>query len=119
MPYRIVENPTLEETQCFRSLKGKHGHIDEGIFIAEGPKIARVVLRSEYEVIAAFLTEEHFSCFAPLLEASKGETRVMLAPKEEMERVVGYPLHQGIMLAVRIPDSPPIASIIAITRTHS
>jgi tRNA G18 (ribose-2'-O)-methylase SpoU len=95
----------------FRSLKGKQGHIDRGLFIAEGPKIVRKMLESSIEVVSAFLTPEYFEEFQTLFEnRANGSdwTDIYIAPKSEMEQVVGYALHQGVMLACRIPQSRTI-----------
>src|SRR5581483_5914070 len=103
MSYRIHYDYPAEAVQYFRSLKGKGGLSEQGLFIAEGEKIARKVLGHQLEIAAAYLTEERFQILKPLFEDRSGPTDIFLAPKEEMERVVGYPLHQGIMLAARIP----------------
>ena len=59
------------------------------------------------------MTEEHFEHFRDTFEKRSDDTEIFLATKEEMEHIVGYHLHQGVMLAVRIPESRTIAEAIA------
>jgi tRNA G18 (ribose-2'-O)-methylase SpoU len=96
----------------FASLKGIAGHLKDGLFVTEGPKIVESVLRSSAEVPFALMTREFFEHFEPLLQARAGTpTQIHLALKPEMEKIVGYPLHQGVMLAVCIPEPPALTTI--------
>jgi tRNA G18 (ribose-2'-O)-methylase SpoU len=96
-----------EHRKYFASLKGVSGHIRDGIFIAEGPKIVEHMLRSNADVPLGFMTEDFFSQYETVLSRRTGEgTKVHVAPKSEMEAIVGFSLHQGVMLAVRIPQQP-------------
>jgi tRNA G18 (ribose-2'-O)-methylase SpoU len=96
----------------FASLKGIAGHLKDGLFVAEGPKIVESVLRSSVAVPFALMTQEFFEHFSPLFESRPGEpTQVHIAQKSAMEKIVGYPLHQGVMLAVCIPEQPELTMI--------
>jgi tRNA G18 (ribose-2'-O)-methylase SpoU len=96
----------------FRSLKGKQGHIERGIFIAEGPKVTRKMLGSSIEIVSAYLTKEYFEKLKSSFEKRNDATNIFIATKEEMEQVVGYNLHQGVMLACRIPQSRAIEEAV-------
>jgi tRNA G18 (ribose-2'-O)-methylase SpoU len=108
MPYTLHEIHDEPATEDFRSLKGKSAHIEKGLFIAESPKIVRKVLESGFDVPSAFMTEEHFENLRQLFENRTDSTNIFLASKPEMEKIIGYPLHQGVMLAVRIPENPSL-----------
>jgi tRNA G18 (ribose-2'-O)-methylase SpoU len=108
MAYTLIQKYDPSAVDVFRSLKGKAGPFEKGLFIAESEKIVKKVLESSIEVRSAYLTEEHFENLQPLFVARDGSTDVFLASKEEMEKIVGYPLHQGIMLACRIPENRPL-----------
>jgi tRNA G18 (ribose-2'-O)-methylase SpoU len=96
----------------FASLKGTAGHLKDGIFIAEGPKLTESMLRSSASVPFALMTESFFAHFRSLLDERSGPaTQVHIADKAAMERIVGYPLHQGVMLAVNIPEQPELSAI--------
>jgi len=113
MPYIIHESYDDSTTEYFRSLKGNASHLDKGLFIAESPKIVRKVLQSPFTVPLAFMTEEHFENLRPLFDNRFDTTDIFLASKTEIEKVIGYPLHQGVMLAVRIPENPSLLQAAA------
>jgi len=108
----INTNPSAATLDLFRSLRGKGGHFERGLFIAEAPKVVRKFLESSYEIPYAYLTESYFEHFRSLLEEREGNTEVIVASKDEMEKVVGYALHQGVMIAGKIPESPSLSSIL-------
>jgi tRNA G18 (ribose-2'-O)-methylase SpoU len=96
---------SAEDVSDFHSLRGKSGHLDRGLFIAESPKVVEHVLESRMRVHAAFVTPEHFEKYRAAFEARPEVVRVFIAQKPEMESVVGYALHQGLMMTVAIPPS--------------
>jgi tRNA G18 (ribose-2'-O)-methylase SpoU len=105
MAYTIIQKYNPAAVDVFRSLRGKSGLFEQGLFIAESEKIVKKVLESSTKVVSAYLTKEHFGSLQPLFNNRSDTTDIFLASKEEMEKVVGYPLHQGIMLACRIPEN--------------
>jgi tRNA G18 (ribose-2'-O)-methylase SpoU len=108
MAYTLIQKYDPSAVDDFRSLRGKGGLFEKGFFIAESEKIVRKVLESTIEIHSAYITKEHFENLRPLFDTRSDSTNVFLASKEEMEKVVGYPLHQGLMLACRIPDNPEL-----------
>jgi tRNA G18 (ribose-2'-O)-methylase SpoU len=106
MAYQLSTDKRPRELSFFRSLKGKGGHLDEGIYIVENPKIVEKVLASNAEVASAYMTAEYLAQYATQLERRDGvTTTVIVGNKQDMESIVGYDLHQGVMLAVRIPST--------------
>jgi tRNA G18 (ribose-2'-O)-methylase SpoU len=88
---------------AYRSLKGKA--LDRnGIFIAEGEKVVRALLKSKLRVISALMTEKWYRKLRSEIEkrAKKG-FQVYIAGQKEMEKIVGFHLHQGIMATAEIP----------------
>src|ERR1035437_3710484 len=113
MSYHIIREYSPSAVDDFRSLKGKGGHFKKGLFIAEGEKVVRKVLESKLDVASAYVTEEHFKNLQDLFEDRKDATDIYLATKSEMEKIIGYQLHQGVMLAVRIPDNRQLPEAVA------
>jgi tRNA G18 (ribose-2'-O)-methylase SpoU len=108
----VVSDLSEAHYAYFASLKGIAGHLKDGLFVAEGPKIVESILRSSVTVPFALMTQEFFEQFTALFESRKGEpTQVHIAQKPAMEKIVGYPLHQGVMLAVGIPEQPELSSL--------
>ncbi len=118
MAYELLEHPSANDPegllQHFRTLRGRSGQLDEGIFIAESPKIVERVLASQMGVDLLYATAEFVSDLQPLLESRPETVRVVVAPKEEMEKVVGYHLHQGVMLAAKVPSISEHAEVCEI-----
>lgn len=110
MAYTLISSFHASAVEDFRSLRDNSGYLEKGLFIAESEKIVRKVLESSIEVPLAYLTEEHFENLRPLFDARNDSTDVFLTSKKEMEKIVGYPLHQGVMLACRIPENRPLMS---------
>jgi tRNA G18 (ribose-2'-O)-methylase SpoU len=108
MAYTLISSFHASAVEDFRSLRGNSGHLEKGLFIAESEKIVRKVLESSIEIPFAYMTEEHFENLRPPFKHRIDTTNVFLASKEEMEKIVGYQLHQGVMLACRIPDNRPL-----------
>lgn len=110
----VLSELTEPHFAYFSSLKGKTGHISAGLFIAEGPKITEVMLRSDAQIPYALMTREYLEHFLSLLGLRAQEpTLVHVAEKSAMEQIVGYSLHQGVMLAVRIPKEPILDQIVS------
>ncbi len=105
MPYTVFQESDPSAIDVFRSLKGKGGPFEKGLFIAESEKIVQKILNRPVQVPIAYMTPKRFENIRPLLDSRSDETAVYLASKETMESVIGYPLHQGIMLACRIPEN--------------
>ncbi len=113
MAYHLIREYSPSAINDFRSLKGNGGHFEKGLFIAEGEKVTRKMLESTLEVPSAYITEEHFENLQNLFENRSDVTDIYLATKSEMEEIIGYHLHQGVMLAVRIPESRQLSEAIA------
>jgi tRNA G18 (ribose-2'-O)-methylase SpoU len=110
MAYELTEL-SPKHLSYFQSLKGKSGHLADGIFIAEGPKIVEHVLRSNCEIPYGLMTPAFFERFKPLFERIGIVTQLHVVPKSEMESIVGFDLHQGVMLAASIPPQPTLQLI--------
>jgi tRNA G18 (ribose-2'-O)-methylase SpoU len=111
MPYRLIVSYDPEAIDDFRSLKGKGGPLTKGLFIAESERIAHKILASPFEVPKAFMTPEQLDSLRALLERRSDHTDIFVAPKSEMEQIIGYHLHQGVMLAVRIPANRALVEV--------
>jgi tRNA G18 (ribose-2'-O)-methylase SpoU len=60
------------------------------------------------------MTDQWLRDLEPLLEQKRnGEMKVWVAPKETLESIVGFHLHQGVMAIGRIPQSPGLDRVIA------
>jgi len=113
MAYQLIREYSQSAIDDFRSLKGRGGHFKKGLFIAEGEKVVQKVLESKLDIASAYMTEEHFKNLQNLFENRSDKTDIFLASKVEMEEIIGYHLHQGVMLAVRIPKNRELSEVVA------
>lgn len=110
MKFNVTHHPTPAQIACFADLKHPR---ERGVFIAEAEKIVTRLLESDIEVISLYLTEEHFESKKSLLERHEQASAagIFIASKKEMERIVGFTLHQGILAAANIPAEKTLDEI--------
>jgi len=115
MKFRLNDKPSLEKTSPFANLKLPR---EEGTFIAESEKVVVQLLESEIEISSLYLTQEHFGEQESRIEAHKqsNEVEILIAPKSEMENIVGYSLHQGILASAKIPKERSLEELITASR---
>lgn len=114
MQFTIVRSPAEHDLDHFKNLKRSRSHSN---FIAEGEKVVVRLLESSLPIGSIYLTEEHFESKRALLEAHEqdSEIKVFIAKKGEMEEIVGFPLHQGILAACKVPPEPTLEELIQKT----
>ena len=102
MKFRINDTPSPEKTAPFANLKLPR---EEGMFIAESEKVVVQLLESAIEISSVYLTQEHFNEQRARIETHEqsAEAEILITPKSEMESIVGYSLHQGILASAKIP----------------
>lgn len=112
MRYIVNDNPSQEKTSPFANLKLPR---EEGTFIAESEKVVVQLLESVIEISSLYLTEEHFNGQRARIEAHEqtAEAEILIASKTEMEGIVGYSLHQGILASAKIPKEQTLEELIA------
>ena len=99
-----IKNLDDPRISIYRSLKGKQLDKD-GVFIAEGNKVFRALLKSDLKIVSALMTEKWLQVFRRQInKRTKKGMRVYIMDRKEIERVVGFNLHQGLMAATRIPS---------------
>lgn len=104
------------DLQPYRTLRRPLEHQRNGMFVAEGEKVVRKLLVSDLEILTVLLTPEWFEEYRPLLEQRSGSMRVFVAPKQLVEEIVGFHLHQGIMAVARIPRPLTLLEALAHVR---
>jgi tRNA G18 (ribose-2'-O)-methylase SpoU len=81
----------------------------EGMFIAEGEVVLRVLLtRSRHQPVSVFIAEKRVPSLAPLIAALPDPVPVYTAHQEIMDRIAGIHLHRGVLALGR--RSPPVSA---------
>jgi len=107
-----IDSLELPELQPYRTMRRQHEHREHGIFVAEGEKVVRRLLESQFFVVSLLLPEKWVSELEPLLRARSEEVRVFVAEKDLLEKSTGFSMYQGLLAVGRIPSQPSLEQIL-------
>jgi tRNA G18 (ribose-2'-O)-methylase SpoU len=94
------------ELEPYATMRRPPEHERQGIFVAEGTKVVRRLLESNFTVVSVVLPDKWLDEFRPLLEARPEPITVYLAEKQLLETLTGFSMFQGVLAVGKIP--PPI-----------
>ena len=100
----------------FRTMRAQAGHLNDGVFVAEGPKIVQRLLESPHEVLAVLLPPEWRAEFEPLVAARPENIQFFVAELAVLEQLTGFILYQGVLGLARVPRSATFAEVLALPR---
>ena len=109
---RHVDSLDLPELAPYRTMRRHHDHIQQRIFVAEGDKVVRRLLESSFAVVSALMPEKWVGELAPLLKARPEDIPVFIAPKDQLEQIIGFSMYQGVMAVGRFPEPVPLETIL-------
>jgi len=104
-----LDRPELEP---YRTMRRHVDHVQRRIFVAEGEKVVRRLLESDFGVVSALMPEKWVRALAPLLEARRENIPVFIAPKELLEQLIGFSMFQGVLAVGRFPEARPLEAIL-------
>lgn len=115
--FRVEKIPSLDlaELAPYRTLRRPFEHEEQGIFVAEGDKVVRRLLESDFGVVSVLLPENRLAEFEPLLRA-RPEPDICaysIAKKSVLEELVGFEMFQGVLAIGKIPAPPTLDEILA------
>ena len=102
---------TLTEAQ----LRKEHEK-DDGIFIAESPKVINVALNAGHTPLALLCEKRHITGDAAEIIARCGDIPVYTGERELLARLTGYTLTRGVLCAMRRPVEPKVEDICRSAR---
>jgi tRNA G18 (ribose-2'-O)-methylase SpoU len=103
----------LPELAPYRTMRRSAEHEKQGVFVAEGIKVVRRLLESNFTVVSVVLPEKCLEEFRPLLETRPEQITVYLAERQFLETLTGVSLFQGVLAVGKIPPPAPLAEILA------
>ena len=95
---RLAPYASLTEAQLRNRL-----HAEQGIFIAESPKVIRVALDAGYEPLSLLCERRHISGDAADIILRIGSYPVYTGERELLASLTGYTLTRGVLCAMRRP----------------
>jgi tRNA G18 (ribose-2'-O)-methylase SpoU len=87
----------------FRNMKAQFGHLDEGIFVAEGEKVVRRLLESKHPVVSVLIPPSWRTEFELLLLQRKETVDLFIADKAILEKLTGFQIYQGVLAVGLVP----------------
>ena len=76
-------------------------HPENGLFIAESPKVIGYALDAGYEPVSLLMERRHIAGKAASLLDRVGDTPVYTADSDVLRQLTGYPLTRGVLCAMR------------------
>ncbi|MBE6037666.1 MAG: RNA methyltransferase [Anaerofustis stercorihominis] len=101
----------LTEAQLMRKDKP-----EEGIFIAESPKVIERALESGYEPVSLLVEKRHLDGEAKDIVAKMGDIPVYTAEFEIISRITGFNLTRGALCAMRRKAYPSLEEVLTGAR---
>lgn len=103
-----IQNIYSPELDCYARLTNaelrKKSKPDEGIFIAESPKVITLALNSGCEPVSLLMERIHITGDAETILSRCGEIPVYTADRELLQQLTGYELTRGVLCAMRRPS---------------
>ena len=107
-----VDSLELPELAPYRTMRMHHDHFQQRIFVAEGVKVVRRLLESDFTIVSALMLEKWIPELESLLDARPENITAFIAPKPAMEQLVGFTLYQGVMAIGQFPAPMPLEELL-------
>ena len=88
-------------------------HPEEGIFIAESPKVVERALDAGYAPVSVLVEDRHIEGEAREILERVGDVPVYTASFEVLRQLTGFPLTRGVLCAMRRKAIPTLAETLA------
>jgi len=109
---QLVDSLDRPDLEPYRTMRRPGPHVQQRIFVAEGDKVVRRLLESHFTIVSLLVLEKWVSQLEPLLAARPENIPVFVAPKEQLEKLVGFWVYQGMMAVGRFPEPIPLPVIL-------
>lgn len=108
---RVAAFATMTETQLRNRLNA-----EQGLFIAESPKVIRVALQAGYEPMALLCEQQHIEGDAADIIKAHPEMPVYTGSRDLLSQLTGYTLTRGVLCAMRRKPEPRLEDILKDAR---
>ncbi|HLP78437.1 MAG TPA: RNA methyltransferase, partial [Candidatus Paceibacterota bacterium] len=111
---RKIESLDLPELEPYRTMRRPAEHHEQGIFVAEGEKVVRRLLQSDFPVISVLLPEKWLKDYEPLIRARpEKDIPVFVTELSVLEQLVGFPMFQGVLAVGKLPYRPSLEEALS------
>ena len=112
MRTRKIDSLDLSELEPYRTMRRQLEQREQGIFVAEGEKVVRRLLDSNFEVVSLLLPEKWAREYEPLLRVRPETIPVYVAEKEVLETLTGFSMYQGVLAVGKVPAARTLESVL-------
>ena len=110
---RPVEALDLPELAPYRTMRWQREQREQGLFVAEGEKVVRRLLESDFEVVSLLLPERWYQEYSELIaKRPEQQIEVFTAEKELLEKLTGFSFYQGVLAIGRVPKPVSLESVM-------
>lgn len=110
---RQIESLDLPELAPYRTMRRPHEHCEQGVFVAEGEKVVRRLLESDFTVVSLLVPEKWLLEYEVLLQRRTEDVPVFIAERKLLETLVGFSMFQGVLAVGKIPATRSLQEILA------
>src|SRR5438105_9340289 len=107
-----IDSLNRPELAPYRAMRRAAEHERDGIFVAEGEKVVRRLLKTNLKVISVLLTQEWLDILQTSLERRPEEVQAFVAEKKLLESLVGFQLYHGLLTVAEIPQPAALENIL-------
>jgi len=100
------------ELAPYRTLRRRKDLERRQFFVAEGEKVVRRLLESDFPVVSLLLTREWLEQLEPWLHSRSESIQVFVATKEEIEQITGFNCYQGVKAVGRIREPATLDTVL-------
>ena len=115
MPILKIQSLESPELAVYRSLTEaqlrRKVEPEQGIFIAESPKVIRVALEAGYQPISLLCEERHIKGDAADIVEKCQLLPIYTGERELLAQLTGYTLTRGVLCAMHRPQLPQVSEI--------
>ena len=108
---RVAIFATMTEAQLRNRL-----HAEQGLFIAESPKVILVALQAGYEPLSLLCERRHIEGDAAGIISACPDMPVYTGTREMLSQLTGYTLIRGVLCAMRRKPEPRLEEMLGAAR---
>src|SRR5437867_8309405 len=108
-----IESFDLPQLQPYPTMRRQAEHREQGIFVAEGEKVVRRLLESQFTVVSVLMPEKWLPSLEPLLWARPEMVAVFVAEKKLLESLTGFSMYQGLLAVGQVPARVSLEELLS------
>lgn len=104
-----IDDPADPRIAPYRDIRERDLVGRQGLFIAEGEVVVRVLLgASRHEPLSLFLAEKRIAALSDVIDRLPDAVPVYVASESIMDEIAGFPMHRGILALGRRASPDPV-----------